>query len=66
MDSSQNSLAWRGRDLALRQAPGAGSVPVAGDVGRRGIDQRGTARLFAWRDRLAQPGSHLATLAGRL
>ena len=51
-------------DLALCQAPGAGSVPVAGDDGRRGVDQRGAARLPARRNRLAEPGSDLAAVAG--
>ena len=46
--------------------PEAGPVPVAGDLGRCGVDQRGAARLPARGDRLEEPGSDLATVAGGL
>ena len=49
-DLIENSLARRARLLALRQAPGAGSLPlaVADQWCRR--DHTGTARLSARRD----------------
>ena len=43
-----------------------GRFLVAIDGGRSGVDQRGAARLLVGRDRLAQPGSDLAPVAGRL
>ena len=36
------------------------------DVGRRGVDQRGAARLPARRDRLEDPGLQLVAVAGGL
>ena len=45
---------------------GAGPALVAIDGGRGGIDQRGATRLPAGRDRVAQPGAHLAAVAGGL
>ena len=56
----QDFVARRSWHLALRQAPGAGPVPAAGEFGRRGVDRRGAARLPAGGDRLAEPGSGLA------
>ena len=62
----EDSLARRYRDIALCQASGTGTVPLAVDGGRRGIDQRGATRLPAGGDRVAQSGADLAAVAGGL
>ena len=63
---SQNFVARRPGDIALRQASGAWPVSVANGVWRGGIDQRGAARPPVGRDRVAQSGADLAAVAGRL
>ena len=62
----EDTLARRYRDIALRQASGAGTVPLAVDSGRGGIYQRGAAGLPAGGDRVAQSGADLAAVAGGL
>ena len=64
--SREDSLDRRYRDIALHEASGAWPVSVAICGGRSGIDQRGAARLPAGGDRVAQPGSDLAAVAGGL
>ena len=62
----QDFVARRSRTLALREAPGAGPVPLAFCGGRRGINRRGAAGIPAGGNRVAQPSADLAAVAGGL
>lgn len=60
----RHDLSWQ---LAIRQASGARPVPVAGDVGRCGVDRRGAAGIPAREDLSGRsfpmkPGPHLSVL----
>src|SRR3546814_6710770 len=51
----------RDRQVALRQAPGAGPVHLSLRERRQGLPDAGPAGLSAGRDRLAQPAAQLAS-----
>src|SRR5580704_6665133 len=62
--ADQDLLVRRAGRLALRQAPGEGSLRLAVDEVGRCDDHAWSTRLFARRDRLAPSATHLAAGGG--